>query len=201
MRRTLIIILSLVLLLLMLPCRRVSDHDMRWSLHKGDLVWIVDTQIRRGDIVSLYNPLDKNEKILRRAIAGPGQSLDYDKNGSLRIDGKRVRQKDMGRKEDHRPERVRVLEENIWSKAPQKGEAALSYSWLLQRRMGVNHWSLEEPVTLGDNEWFLMADRRDHAIDSRWWGPISEDDIEGVVRLRAGSSDVWRNSIQILSPP
>jgi signal peptidase I len=36
-----------------------------------------------------------------------------------------------------------------------------------------------EPMKLGPNQYFMMGDNRDHSYDSRFWGPITRDAIEG----------------------
>jgi hypothetical protein len=55
-------------------------------------------------------------------------------------------------------------------------------------------------VTVPDGHWYLMADDRDVALDSRWWGPIDETEILGVVRLHRAVPDIWREEWQILRP-
>lgn len=39
----------------------------------------------------------------------------------------------------------------------------------------------EYPVTLADGEYFVMADRRNGGMDSRYFGPVRLEEIEGVV--------------------
>jgi len=39
-------------------------------------------------------------------------------------------------------------------------------------------------VTLSDDEYFVLGDNRNYSFDSRSWGPLSEDDIIGIARLR-----------------
>ena len=35
------------------------------------------------------------------------------------------------------------------------------------------------PLKLGSDQYFMMGDNRDHSYDSRFWGPITRDAIEG----------------------
>ena len=40
---------------------------------------------------------------------------------------------------------------------------------------------IEYPIVLKDNEYFVMADYRNGGKDSRYFGPIKQDEIQGVV--------------------
>ena len=39
----------------------------------------------------------------------------------------------------------------------------------------------EYPVTLGDKEYFVLADYRNGGEDSRYFGPVTKDEIQGIV--------------------
>lgn len=39
----------------------------------------------------------------------------------------------------------------------------------------------EYPVKLGEGEYFVMADRRNGGMDSRYFGPVKHEEIQGVV--------------------
>ena len=38
-----------------------------------------------------------------------------------------------------------------------------------------------------------MSDNRDVAVDSRWWGPIPNELVVGVVVFRLGWAHPWRD--------
>lgn len=180
-------ILILLLLLLLLNAKRVVDDDMAGSILQGDWVWYTTSIIKTGDMVVLWDPLQPSQKIIRRAIATGDQTLSYERNGSLRIDGKRIRQKNMGREKGRR-----IIEETSWSKPP-----SISIKWLIIRKLEPIHWEMKEPLVIPKDHWFVMADRRDEAVDSRWWGSIHKEKILGVIQMRAGSSDAWRSWVEL----
>ncbi len=155
------------------------------SLMLGDIVWVIPgLSIKRGDIVALTDPLDPERTVLRRALATSGKSVQFE-DASMRIDGKRVRHQDMGELDSWS-----VYQETIWSKPP-----AVPTQWLIRRRQTPSvHWSAEA-VAVPEDHWYLLADDRDQAIDSRWWGPVPAADIHGVVRARWGEPNRWRDRL------
>lgn len=188
--------LLLAALVALVPMRTVAGDEMSWSLRPGDRVWIVPDRIRRSDIVLVTDPLDPSRRVLRRAIAHGGQTVRVE-DGTVRVDGKRVRQQEMG---DPPPTaggpELTVLKEVIWSKPPAR---ANRYFPTISDR--ATRWSSPGVVEVPDGHWYVLADNRDAALDSRWWGPVPEGAIHGVVRARHGPGDPWREvAFELLLP-
>lgn len=175
--------------LAVLPMREVRGDEMAPTLAVGERVWVLPLPVLRGDIVSLDDPLDPGRVVLRRVVAEAGQKIRYEE-GNIFIDGKRIRQQEMGHDEHYQ-----FLKENIWSKPPARATA-----WLIRRRAENVRWEATEPYKIPEGMWFVMADDRDGALDSRWWGPVPDGAIHGVVRLRVGQEDEWRPQVQFMKP-
>ena len=161
---------------------RVLEPDMAPSVAVGDWVWMQPgATVYPGDIVRLADPLDPARTILRRVIAGEDATVQFDAGG-LRVGTKRIRQRAMGQHEDYE-----LLKETIWAKPP--GD---STDWLIRHRTGTANTWTADTVTVPPDHWYLVADDRDNAVDSRWWGPVPKSAIEGVVRIRVGTANTWR---------
>jgi signal peptidase I len=173
-----------------IPVRTVQGDDMLWTVQPGDLVWLLPDRVRKADVVLVADPLDPSKRLLRRVIAGPGDRVRIDDSG-VRVNGKRIRQTEMGDVPDHR-----IRKEVIWSKPP-----ARANPYFTQIVVPEVPWSSTGVVEVPEGHWYLLADRREHAVDSRWWGPISEDQIQGVVRFQYGPTNTWREeSYAVLLP-
>ena len=180
----------------LVPLRTVAGDEMSWSLRAGDRVWIVPDRVRRSDVVLVTDPLDPSRQVLRRAIAHGGQKVRFEE-GAVRVDGKRIRQQEMG-DPPAPPEGLgqTVLKEVIWSKPPAR---ANRYFPTISDRAA--RWSAPGVVEVPEGHWYVLADNRDEALDSRWWGPIPESAIHGVVRARYGEADIWRETaFELLLP-
>ncbi|MEC7947476.1 MAG: signal peptidase I [Myxococcota bacterium] len=180
----------------LVPLRTVAGDDMSWSLRDGDRIWIIPDRIRRSDVVLVTDPLDPSRQVLRRAIAHGGQRVRVE-DGTVRVDGKRIRQQEMGDppQEGDGPE-LTVLKEVIWSKPPAR--ANRFFPTISDR---ATRWSAPGVVEVPAGHWYVLADNRDAALDSRWWGPLPESAIHGVVRARYGEGDIWRETaFELLLP-
>jgi signal peptidase I len=125
-------------------------------------------------VVRLQDPSDPQRKIFRRILGREGDQIRY-KAGNLSVNARGLRIREMSRSEGW------VI----------RSEAD---AWLLRKRAGRDRSpSIDQAVQPGFA--FLMADARDEAIDSRWWGGVPTDRVGKKVWLRWGVSDTWRKRL------
>ena len=192
MKRILLVLIAVVAILLggtAVFLRQVGSDEMGWTLRQGDLVLIVPDTVYRGDVVLLPDPLDPGRKVLRRVFAVAGQKIRFE-DGAARLDGKMIRQSDMGNREQRN-----IFKEVMWSRPPARATA-----WYVTRTGEPTRWSMKDAITIPEGHAYLLADDRDQAMDSRWWGPVPVERFEGVVRARIGPSDDWRGPVSWLKP-
>jgi len=166
-----------------IPARKVVGDAMLWTVKAGDIVWIVPDRVRKADVVLVDDPLDPGKRVLRRVVAIAGEKVRVDDSG-LRVNGKRIRQTEMG----DRPG-LRIRKEVIWSRPP-----ARANPYFTQLTVPEVPWSSQGVVEVPEGHWYVLADNRDSAVDSRWWGPVPDSAIHGVVRARYGEVDTWRET-------
>ena len=154
------------------------------SIEPGDRVWAWSTSVvLPGDVVIIRDPLDPDVRILRRIVAVEGQSIAVDDH-LIRVGNRRLRTAAMGDSGNYV-----VTRETLWATKP-----AVGHSWLTRfPRDNPSQWSAD-PVEVPPGHVYVLADDRDRAMDSRWWGPVPLSAIEGTVRGRWGRSHQWRES-------
>ncbi len=165
------------------PARRVTRTDMAWTFQPNDVVWLVPDRIRKADVVSLADPLDPSRTVLRRVVAVAGDNVRIEE-GRVRVNAKPLRQTEMG----DRPG-LRVRKEVIWSKPP-----ARANGYFVQVVVPEVPWSSPGIVEVPEGHVYVLADNRDQALDSRWWGPVPETSVKGVVRAVWGEVNEWREA-------
>jgi signal peptidase I len=168
----------------MIQSSRVPTNDMDPSIQNGDLIWTKKKDPQRGDVVLIRDPHDPNRRYLRRVMAIEGEYVRPLPNGSLQHNGKTLRQRDMGSQAP-----FRIFQESTWS----DNQEPIQY--LVQRLIDAPRANEQIERRIPEAHIYVMADNRDKAIDSRWWGPIPTSLVIGVVSIQAGPAHPWRGWI------
>lgn len=108
---------------------------------------------RRWDIVAYRYPHDRRQLYLHRLVGLPGESIEI-KEGAIWIDGVHLEP----------PPEIAGLRWPAPEFGPEAGFAAP-----------------ERPTRLGENEYFVIGDFSTRSSDSRYWGPVTADDLVGIV--------------------
>jgi signal peptidase I len=110
--------------------------------------------VSRGDIVAFKSPVDGNIPFVKRIIGIPGDTLMLHEK-TLFINGKAFEE----------PYKIHVdstiYEEDPWT--PEELKVRDNYG----------------PITVPENNYFVMGDNRDNSNDSRYWGFITYDELIG----------------------
>lgn len=121
---------------------RVDGDSMNKTFNNGDILVLYKlSKIKRFDVVVLTEA-DDNEKIIKRVIGMPGDTVAI-KNGDIYINDEKIDDK---------------------------------YAY--------GETSDYDRITLGDDEYFILGDNRLISKDSRYFGPVKEEDIKGKVIFR-----------------
>lgn len=155
---------------------RVGDGDMSPSLRPGDWALLGPGEVELGDVWLLEDPAEPGRAVLRRVLALEGDEAGWE-NGRYALNGAATRIREMGRDGDG----VVLAEANLWLIRIRSEDTPLAIG----------------PVTLPAGRAWLMADERDRALDSRWWGAVPVDALEREVWLRLGDSDAWRGVVGV----
>lgn len=149
----------------------ISDDSMAPSVLPGDVVLLWSKSPALGDVVAVIDPLDPSGWTLRR-VEAIGGAISYS-GGSYVY--------------DNEPALLEMGKDDIGFSVVQEG------SHLTRHRSRNVSYAMETTGVPDDSAW-VGADNRDEAIDSRWWGPVPLDVIQGTVLLRVGAPrNRWRS--------
>ena len=127
--------------------------------------------IRRGDIIVFKYQEEPGRDFIKRVIGLPGETLEL-RNKKVLINGQALDEP-----------YVHFLEP---PGAPPEFREVTSFD--VRERYG--------PVTISQNQYFVMGDNRDNSQDSRYWGFLARDYVKGKALLIYWSYDAGREEIQ-----
>lgn len=149
---------------------RVPDNDMAPSLLQGDFVLVLPRAPQTGDVVAVVDPLAPGRWTLRRVMALDG-SIAF--NGGLLSGTSHQEVIELGQEGN-----VLIVREG---------------DHLVKHLPQALDWEMEERQ-IPEGRAFLVADNREEAMDSRWWGSMPLASLQGVVVFRFGPPQHrWRN--------
>ena len=146
----------------------VRQTDMLPSLPKWSWIWWNSRPLAMGQLVLMQDPLNPKKQILRRILALPTDSIEF-RNDNFRVTNNKITQVDMHIWDNE----SRVFKESIY---PQNK----AISWGIIQNNATSHWEMPT-MTIPAQHVFVACDNRFNCLDSRWWGPVSIDLIEGQV--------------------
>ncbi len=121
----------------------------------------------RGDVVVFDSPEDPGTNVVKRIIGMPGDTL-WMENNYVYVDGERLPEpyaKRLDPTVDPEDPRMRA-----WQRTYYVGEDVGHY------RPKLKNWG---PIVVPADSFFVMGDNRDNSYDSRYWGFLGRDRIDG----------------------
>ena len=148
----------------------VRGASMEPNYHSSDYLIIDELSYRlrdpqRGEVIVFQYPLDPSYRYIKRIIGLPNETIEI-KNGEVYI--------------SRAGEEAQKIDESLYlSSKTQEDWKNTNYS----------------PLTLKENEYFVMGDNRNNSSDSRVWGVLPTKNITGRVLLRLSPYEVLVNTL------
>ncbi|TKI69808.1 signal peptidase I [Sulfurimonas crateris] len=159
----------------------LTSNHMNYNILSGDCVSlnkISSKKIQRGDIVIFRPPHNTKQHFVKRCVALPGDELFVaDKNLYLHH-----REGDEWIKNNFNEEDIVVFAQKLWVKNPyMKEHPGIHHDDKIslngQYPMPIFNFA---PIRVDEDHYFMMGDNRDHSNDSRFWGAVPYENIEGT---------------------
>jgi signal peptidase I len=151
---------------------QIPSGAMMPTLLVGDHIMVAKTKrIAPGDVIVFRYPLDRTVSYVKRAVAVGGQTIEV-KDGVVLVDG------------------VALKQLGLVGDCPSSGYEPVEVATcrLAQENAGARWYSIMRDTSLSRDSpaavvppghVFVMGDNRDNSSDSRIWGPLALDLVEG----------------------
>jgi len=133
---------------------------------------------QRGDIVIFRYPGNTKQHFVKRCVATPGDEL-FLMNKDLYI---HYNEGDDWIKNNFKDYELIVYENKLWVKNPyKKNHPGIHNDEKITNNGGYPIQLFNyPPIKVAKDHYFMMGDNRDHSNDSRFWGAVPYDNIEGT---------------------
>lgn len=178
------LVVALVIKALVLQAFWIPSESMETTVNKGDRILVNKVsyrlhEVRRGDLVvfeKLEGTPGDTKDLIKRAIALPGETIEIRSDGRIWIWGP-----------GETPDDAKLLEEpyldpqNAVLNAPSASDPLTADVW---DENCVNQPRTPGRCQLDDSSFFMMGDNRGRSSDSRFFGPVPEENVVGRAFLR-----------------
>jgi signal peptidase I len=175
-----ILVVALFALTFLLQPFRIPSESMEHTLLVGDFLLVNKMiygtgmhllpyrQIQRGDIIVFHFPIDPSEHVVKRVIGIPGDRIHL-VNGTVYRNGQAVSEPYVAY-EPSPPDAFR-------DQFPQQAytDSSIDSHWWIEMHSNIQNGDLIVPA----NSYFVLGDNRNHSRDSRYWGFVPRENIEG----------------------
>jgi signal peptidase I len=179
-----VVVIAMFILAFLVQPFRIPSESMERTLLVGDFLlvdkatlapaghwgWLLPYQkIARGDIVVFHFPLDSDEHVVKRVIGVPGDEVALKDGIAVVNDTPRPEPYDVFERADRDEYRDQFPRYTTY-------DPAVDPHWRQQMRPLVDNAHLRVPA----NTYFVLGDNRNHSRDSRYWGFVPRQNIEGT---------------------
>lgn len=167
----------------MLPTLLIGDFILVNKFIYGIRLPVLNKKIieveepERGDVVVFRYPKQPTIDYIKRVVGLPGDRVAY-YNKQLYINGKRMKQVDLGRYQE-----VGQRQSMTGAEIKLEDLKGLEHNILIEPEVP----SVEGVYVVPEGHYFVMGDNRDNSNDSRFWGTVPEENLVGKAFF------VWMN--------
>jgi signal peptidase I len=171
---------SVFIILFLYQPVRVEGTSMLPMLEDQDRLFINKfayhfDSIHRGDVVVFLYPHDHTKSYIKRVIALPGDKLSVD-HGTVYVNGVAQKEPYAGMPvDDGNPQHAYNPYRDDFPNSPPSPEEQLTEVWRQDLPGHIQNGDLVVPP----GKVFAMGDNRTESLDSRYWGFVPEENIEG----------------------
>lgn len=178
------LVVALVIKAVVLQAFWIPSESMETTVNKGDRILVNKVsyrlhEVRRGDLVvfeKLEGTPGDTKDLIKRAIALPGETIEVRADGRIWIWGP-----------GETPDDAKLLEEpyldpqNAVLNPPSASDPLTADIW---DERCVNQPRTPGRCQLDESSYFMMGDNRNRSSDSRFFGPVPDENVVGRAFLR-----------------